>query len=192
MVGAGLHGEDHEQNLHWSSFTEAAVRHVPCNQSNEAGAPGEQVSKEASGRSFRIAAGGDPGCGSARQPSSRKIERIHSRSVCKHLASRRLQCMAPNLLTLSRMTRGAHPVDVIEHHVDPAGNEIENPVATFDYFEATRAYLERYGKPIAFYSDKHAVFRVNWPPLPWPPSARPPLVDSRVERGNRYWTALPS
>ena len=32
---------------------------------------------------------------------------------------------------------------------------------TFDYFEATRAYLDRYGKPIAFYSDKHAVFRVN-------------------------------
>src|ERR1700716_1341843 len=30
-----------------------------------------------------------------------------------------------------------------------------------DYFEATRAYLDRYGKPIAFYSDKHAVFRVN-------------------------------
>ena len=33
--------------------------------------------------------------------------------------------------------------------------------STFDYFEATRAYLERYGKPIAFYSDKHAVFRVS-------------------------------
>ena len=33
--------------------------------------------------------------------------------------------------------------------------------STFDYFEATRVYLERYGKPIAFYSDKHAVFRVN-------------------------------
>src|SRR4051812_39136508 len=33
--------------------------------------------------------------------------------------------------------------------------------STFDYFEATRAYLERYGKPIAFYSDKHSVFRVN-------------------------------
>src|ERR1019366_6640337 len=28
-------------------------------------------------------------------------------------------------------------------------------------FQATRAYLERYGKPIAFYSDKHGVFRVN-------------------------------
>ena len=33
--------------------------------------------------------------------------------------------------------------------------------STFDYFAATSAYLERYGKPVAFYSDKHGVFRVN-------------------------------
>lgn len=33
--------------------------------------------------------------------------------------------------------------------------------STFDYFVAARTYLERYGKPIAFYSDKHATFRVN-------------------------------
>ena len=33
--------------------------------------------------------------------------------------------------------------------------------STFDYFLATRAYLERHGKPVAFYSDKHGVFRVN-------------------------------
>jgi Homeodomain-like domain len=33
--------------------------------------------------------------------------------------------------------------------------------STFDYFKATRAYLERHGKPVAFYSDKHSVFRVN-------------------------------
>ena len=33
--------------------------------------------------------------------------------------------------------------------------------STFDYFSATRAYLERHGKPVAFYSDKHGVFRVN-------------------------------
>src|SRR4051812_50063076 len=33
--------------------------------------------------------------------------------------------------------------------------------STFDYFEATRAYLRRHGKPVAFYSDKHGVFRVN-------------------------------
>ncbi len=32
---------------------------------------------------------------------------------------------------------------------------------TFDYFEATRTYLERHGKPVAFYSDKHSIFRVS-------------------------------
>ena len=33
--------------------------------------------------------------------------------------------------------------------------------STFDYFHATRRYLELHGKPVAFYSDKHSVFRVN-------------------------------
>jgi transposase len=31
--------------------------------------------------------------------------------------------------------------------------------STFSYFEATRAYLELHGKPVAFYSDKASVFR---------------------------------
>lgn len=31
----------------------------------------------------------------------------------------------------------------------------------FGYCEATRHYLECYGKPVAFYSDKHGIFRVN-------------------------------
>jgi len=31
--------------------------------------------------------------------------------------------------------------------------------STFAYMEATRAYIERHGKPVAFYSDKHSVFR---------------------------------
>jgi len=31
--------------------------------------------------------------------------------------------------------------------------------STFSYFEATRAYIERHGKPSAFYSDKFTVFR---------------------------------
>jgi hypothetical protein len=35
------------------------------------------------------------------------------------------------------------------------------PESTFDYFESTRRYLERHGKPVAFYSDKLSVFRVN-------------------------------
>jgi len=33
--------------------------------------------------------------------------------------------------------------------------------STFSYFEATRAYLEQHGKPLAFYSDKATVFRNN-------------------------------
>jgi transposase len=32
---------------------------------------------------------------------------------------------------------------------------------TTAYFQATRQYIERYGKPLALYSDKHGVFRVN-------------------------------
>jgi len=35
--------------------------------------------------------------------------------------------------------------------------------STFAYFNAARAYLETWGKPVAFYSDKHGVFRVNHP-----------------------------
>ena len=35
--------------------------------------------------------------------------------------------------------------------------------STFSYFEATRAYLERHGKPVAFYSDKASVFRSDEP-----------------------------
>ena len=33
----------------------------------------------------------------------------------------------------------------------------------FSYSMAARAYFERYGKPVAFYSDKHGIFRVNQP-----------------------------
>jgi hypothetical protein len=33
--------------------------------------------------------------------------------------------------------------------------------SAFDYFRTTRAYLETHGKPVAFYSDKHTIFRVN-------------------------------
>ncbi len=33
--------------------------------------------------------------------------------------------------------------------------------STFSYFEITRAYIEQHGKPLALYSDKASVFRVN-------------------------------
>jgi transposase len=35
--------------------------------------------------------------------------------------------------------------------------------STFSYFEATRRYLEQYGKPVALYSDKASVFHCNNP-----------------------------
>jgi transposase len=35
--------------------------------------------------------------------------------------------------------------------------------STFSYFEATRAYIERHGKPGAFYSDRASVFRTTTP-----------------------------
>ncbi|MBV8455871.1 MAG: ISNCY family transposase, partial [Acetobacteraceae bacterium] len=33
--------------------------------------------------------------------------------------------------------------------------------SAFEYFRATRSYVETHGKPVAFYSDKHGIFRVN-------------------------------
>jgi hypothetical protein len=33
--------------------------------------------------------------------------------------------------------------------------------SAFDYFRTSRAYLEEHGKPVALYSDKHGIFRVN-------------------------------
>ena len=33
--------------------------------------------------------------------------------------------------------------------------------STFAYFEALKSYLEHHGKPVAFYSDKHSIFRVS-------------------------------
>jgi transposase len=35
--------------------------------------------------------------------------------------------------------------------------------SAFDYFASTRTYLERHGKPVAFYSDKASIFRIAAP-----------------------------
>jgi hypothetical protein len=39
--------------------------------------------------------------------------------------------------------------------------EIVESESTFSYMRATRTYIERHGKPVAFYSDKHGAFRNN-------------------------------
>ena len=53
--------------------------------------------------------------------------------------------------------------------------------STFEYFEATRGYLERFGKPVAFYSDKATVFHVN---------AREPLAGDGVTQFGRAMGAI--
>ena len=39
--------------------------------------------------------------------------------------------------------------------------EMVESESTFSYMRATRTYLERHGKPVAFYTDKHSAFRNN-------------------------------
>ncbi len=47
------------------------------------------------------------------------------------------------------------------HRRECVGEWCESTIA---YFHAARAYLEAWGKPVAFYSDNmHGVFRVNHP-----------------------------
>ena len=51
-------------------------------------------------------------------------------------------------------------------YIDDATSRIQHAAfapseSTFDYMRETRAYIERRGRPITFYSDKHSIFRVN-------------------------------
>ncbi len=61
---------------------------------------------------------------------------------------------------------GRAPACVVLVYVDDATSQLlylhfTFSESTFSYFEATRAYLERHGKPLALYSDKATVFRHN-------------------------------
>jgi hypothetical protein len=40
-------------------------------------------------------------------------------------------------------------------------DSLQRTESTFGYFEATRRYIDQHGKPLAFYSDKASIFRVN-------------------------------
>jgi len=70
------------------------------------------------------------------------------------------QTIAPRLLHV----REPRPQSALLVYIDDATGKLlhlrfagsEN---TFDYFYATKAYLQQWGKPLAFYSDKHGVFR---------------------------------
>jgi transposase len=68
---------------------------------------------------------------------------------CEH---RWFEDRAPTCTTLVYVDDATSALKVIEF----VGSE-----STFGYFEATKQYLLHYGKPMAFYSDKATVFRVN-------------------------------
>jgi winged helix-turn helix protein len=53
-------------------------------------------------------------------------------------------------------------------NIDDATSRIQHAAfvpseSAFDYMRETQAYIERHGRPIAFYSDKHGIFRINKP-----------------------------
>jgi len=61
---------------------------------------------------------------------------------------------------------GRGPRSTLLVYIDDASGQIMElwfveHESCFGYAEATRHYLERYGRPVAFYSDKHGIFRVN-------------------------------
>ena len=58
--------------------------------------------------------------------------------------------------------------------------------STFAYFHAARAYLDAWGKPVAFYSDKHGVFHV------FCYSLNGSLRDTRVAHGGRLSFPVPA
>jgi transposase len=58
------------------------------------------------------------------------------------------------------------PMCTVLTYVDDASSRLQllrfvEGESTFDYMEATKDYLRRYGKPVAFYTDKHTVFHNN-------------------------------
>ena len=60
------------------------------------------------------------------------------------------------------------PVCTLLVYIDDASGELKElyftpSEDTFSYFQATRQYLARYGRPLAFYNDKNSIFKVNIP-----------------------------
>lgn len=57
--------------------------------------------------------------------------------------------------------------------------------STFTYFDGTRGYLEQHGKPLAFYSDKGSIFRINKNAAGG--DGRSDTVRARDEREEHHW-----
>ena len=93
----------------------------------------------------------------------------HHRLASPHQPRRRRDCLGE----LVQIDGSEHawfedrgPVCTLLAFIDDATSRIMQlrfvaSESAFDYFRATRDYLETHGKPVAFYSDKHSIFRVN-------------------------------
>ncbi len=63
--------------------------------------------------------------------------------------------------------------------------EMVESESTFSYMRATRTYIERHGKPVALYSDKHSAFRNNTASANGDGMSKHPAKAAPVERGAR-------
>lgn len=68
--------------------------------------------------------------------------------------------------SIHRWFEGRGPECTLLAYIDDATSRLQHAAfvaseSTFDYMRQTRAYIVKHGRPIAFYSDKHAIFRVN-------------------------------
>jgi hypothetical protein len=96
------------------------------------------------------------------------VDRRH-RLPCPHQPRRRRECLG-ELVQIDGSEhawfedRGA--VCTLLAFIDDATSRIMElrfvaSESAFDYFRSMRCYLEAHGKPVALYSDKHSIFRVN-------------------------------
>lgn len=103
--------------------------------------------------------------------SDRELNRIE---VLSQVVQRRMTITtAANVLVLSRRQtqrllkrfRSHGPACTLLVFIDDATSTLMQlrfvkSESTFSYFEALKLYLRTHGRPVAFYSDKHTVFRV--------------------------------
>lgn len=95
----------------------------------------------------------------------------NAQSLCVHPMRERRACMGE----LVQIDGSAHawfegraPACTLLVYIDDASGELMElhftpSETTFSYFQASRQYLVRYGRPLAFYSDKNSIFKVNIP-----------------------------
>jgi len=72
----------------------------------------------------------------------------------------------PDRWLAALLVRERGPECTLIAYIDDATSRIQHAAfvpseSTLDYMRETQSYIERHGRPIAFYSDKHSIFRVH-------------------------------